>query len=298
MRITTKAEYRWGGFGVSGGRYFLARWEGYELPAHSRVALCKGPSASEQDVANGQQSFANTLQGDYGTTFANQQSMLNNLTNSLTNTVKGGPGQYGYSAQEDTGLRTQADSGTAAAYKNAKEATGEAAAAAGGGNAVLPTGASSQTNEQLAQSAAQQQSNQQLGITNAGYQQGEQNYQNAVNGLDTVASLENPNGTASAANTGAANAFGSANTVSQQQNAANPWNIAGGILGGAASAAVGGLTGNPAGVLGGLSSMFGSSGPPSITAGGTGEGQLGNPFTSGNLGLPGSSNSPISMPSF
>lgn len=287
--------YRWDD---TGARYFLARWEGVQIPDDSIVSLCKGPSSSEQSVANGQQSFANTLQGDYGTTFGNQQSMLNNLSNSLTNTVQGGPGQYGYSAQEDTGLRTQADSGTAAAYKNTKEATGEAAAATGGGNAVLPTGASSQASEQLAQAAAQQQSNQQLGITNAGYQQGQTNYNNAVSGLEGVANLENPNATAGAANTGASNAFSSANTISQQQNAANPWNIAGGILGGAASAAVGGLTGNPSGVLSGLSSMFGSSGPPSITAGGTGEGQLGNPFSSGNLGLPGMSNTPISIPSF
>lgn len=293
MRITTKAEYRW-----SDARYFLARWEGVQLPDGSRIALCKGPSASEQSVANGQQSFANTLQGDYGTTFANQQSMLNNLSNSLTNTVQGGPGQYGYSAQEDTGLRTQADSGTAAAYRNAKQATGEAAAATGGGNAVLPTGASSEANEQLAQAAAQQQSNQQLGITNAGYQQGNANYNNALSNEEQVANLENPNATAGAANSGGENAFNSQNTVSTQKNASSPWNIAGGILGGAASAALGGLTGNPAGVLSGVSSMFGSGAPPSIAAGGTGEGQLGNPFSSGNLNLPGVSNSPISMPGF
>lgn len=259
MRITTKAEYRWSN---NPGRYFLARWEGYELPDGTQVALCKGPSSSEQSIASGQQKFASTLQGDYGTTFGNQQGMLNNLSNSLTNTIKGGPGQYGFSAQEDAGLRTQADSGTAAAYRNAKQATGEAAAAAGGGNAVLPTGATTGASEALAQAAAQQQSNQQLGITNAGYQQGNANYNNALSNEEQVANLENPNGYAGNADNANNQAFGQAQQITQEKNAANPWGAVGGILGSVAGSflgpvgtAVGGKLGSMIG--GSASSAFG-----------------------------------------
>lgn len=265
MRITTRAEYRWN---ETAGRYVCVFEEGYELPAGSPVALCKGPSASQTSIAAGQQGFANTLTQDYGTTFANQASTLKNLTNSLTSTVNGGPGQYGFSAQEDKGLRTQADTGTAGAYQAAKQATGEAVASAGGGNAVIPQGVTSQLAAENANAAAAQQSNQQLGITNAGYQQGNTNYNNAVSGLSTVSQIENPNATAGQATSASNAAYGSAQQNQQMKNAANPWNIGAGILGGAVSAAAGGLTGNPGGVMNGLSSMFGSASgsTPSFTA--------------------------------
>jgi hypothetical protein len=295
VRITTRAEYRWN---ETEGRYVCVYEEGYDLPAGSPVALCKGPSSSQTSIAAGQQGFANTLTQDYGTTFANQASTLKNLTNSLTSTVNGGPGQYGFGAQEDKALRTQSDTGTAGAYQAAKQATGEGIAAAGGGNAVIPQGVTSELNSQNANAAAATQSNQQLGITNAGYQQGNANYNNAISGLSQVSSIENPNATAGQATSAGNAAYGSAQANQQMANQSNPWNIASGILGGAASAAVGGLMGNPSGVMSGLSSMFGKSAPPSITAGGTGEGQLGNPFTAGNMNMPGMSSAPVGLPSF
>lgn len=263
MRITTRAEYRWND---TEGRFVCVYEEGYDLPAGSPVALCKGPSASQTSIANNQQSFANTLTQDYGTTFANQASTLKNLTNSLTSTVNGGPGQYGFSAQEDKGLRTQSDTGTAGAYQAAKQATGEGIAAAGGGNAVIPQGVTSQLNAENANAAAQTQSNQQLGITNAGYQQGNQNYNNAVSGLSTVSQIENPNATAGQATSASGAAYGSAQQNQQMKDAANPWNIGAGILGGAADAAIGGLTGNPGAIMGGVKSIFSSGAPPSFTS--------------------------------
>jgi hypothetical protein len=249
VRITTKAEYRWDD---TGARYFLARWSGYELPDGTQVSLCKGPSSSEQSIADNQKKFTSTLQSDYGTTFGNQQQMLNNLSNSLTNTVKGGPGQYGFSAQEDTGLRTQADSGTSAAYRNAKQAAGEAAAAAGGGNMVLPTGATTAANEQLAQAAAQQQSNQQLGITTAGYQQGNQNYNNALSAEEQVASMENPTSYASSADSSGKTAFGEAQAITNEKNAANPWGAVGGIVGSVAGSFLGPIGAAAGGKLGSM----------------------------------------------
>ena len=52
MRVTTKAEYRWDD---RSERYLLVRWEGFQIPDNAPVALCKGPSTSEQNIATNQQ---------------------------------------------------------------------------------------------------------------------------------------------------------------------------------------------------------------------------------------------------
>jgi hypothetical protein len=248
MRISTRVEFVWDKIKR---QYVKTFEEGFDVDGDTTIALCKGASAGETAVATQQQNLGSTLGQDYGTTFGEQQGTLQNLTNSLTSTLKAGPGQYGFSAPEDTALRTQADSGTAASYQAAKQATGEASAAQGGGNAVLPSGEAGALNAQNANAAAAQQSSQQLGITNAGYQQGEQNYQNAEQGLDTVSQIENPNSYASNANSANSGAFSSQNTITQQNNAANPWNIGLGLLGGAVDA---GLSG---GGVAGLAGLFG-----------------------------------------
>lgn len=231
MRITTRAEYRWD---ETAGRYLLVSEDVYHVPDNAPIALCKGPSQQQNNLANSQQGFYNTLQQDYGTTFGNQAATLKNLTNSLTSTIQGGSGQYGYGAQEDAALRTQSDAGTAQAYKNAKEATGENIAAVGGGNAVIPQGITSVLAAQNANAAAQQQSNQQLGITQQGYEVGRNNYNNAVQGLSNVASLENPNPMAGQATGAGQSAYGSASNNQQMRNQSSPWNIASGLLGGVA----------------------------------------------------------------
>jgi hypothetical protein len=250
VRITTRAEYRWND---EEGRYVCVFEEGYDLPAGSPIALCKGPSSQQTSLANSQQSFYNTLQNDYGSTFKNQASTLGNLTNSLTSTLQGGPGQYGFGAQQDAALRTQADSGTAANYAAAKQASGENIAAAGGGNAVIPQGVTSQIAAQNANAAAGQQSQQQLGITNAGYQQGNANYNNAVSSLNTLSSIENPNAAAGSATGAGTTAYNSAQQNTQMADAANPWNIGAGLLGGAADAFLGGAGGGAIGkkIMGG-----------------------------------------------
>jgi hypothetical protein len=233
MRIQTKVVYNWN---ERLGKYILVETDGYDYLG--TVFACKGASSQQTGIANSQQNFMNTLQQDFGTAFSGQQNILNSLTSNLTGILNAGPSQYGFSAPEESALNTLATSGNAQQYANAKAAAGQAAAAAGGGNAVIPTSAASQQQAGIAEAGAQQQSNELLGIKQAGYAQGNENWKTALGGLTTTAGLENPSGIAGAANTAGSDASQSATTVAQMNNAASPWNVVGGILGGVGSAAL------------------------------------------------------------
>ena len=258
MQILTKAVYQM----VPSGLRLLYQ-EGFEYSGP--VVQLKGATAAENSIAGSQQNFMNTLQQSFGTAFSSQQNILNGLTKSLNTTLAAGPSQYGFSQAETQALNTQATSGTAAQYQSAKAAAGEASAAAGGGNAVLPNNAAATTQAGIAQGAAQQESNQLLGIQEAGWQQGTANYNEAVSGLNQVASTENPNGLAGSANSAGSAAFGSASQIQQQNQAASPWGEVGGLVGSLGGAFLGGLGGG----LG--KSVFGGGG----SSGGGGGGNSG-----------------------
>jgi hypothetical protein len=155
-------------------------------------------------------------------------------------------------------MNTLATSANSQAYQNAKAAAGEAAAAAGGGGAVLPTGSQGQTQADLALKSAQNQSNSLLGIQEAGYKQGNANYNEAVSGLQGTASLENPNGLASNANSAGNDAFNSATTIQKTNAAASPWAQVGGLVGSLGGAALNAFVpgaGSAMGALGGISAL-------------------------------------------
>ena len=172
----------------------------------------KGSSAAQNQILASQQAMQSTLQQNYNTAFAGQQNILNGLTKSLQTTLNAGPSQFGFSAPETTALNTLATTQNSQEYQNARAAAGEAAAAAGGG-ATLPTGAANQTQAEIAAQAAQTQSNSLLGIQEAGYKQGNANYNEAVSGLNTTAGIENPTGIAGAANSAGEAASNSASTI-------------------------------------------------------------------------------------
>lgn len=248
MRIHSKLVYQWCD---RLDKYILVDDQFY--PFSGQVALCKGAGQQLTNISNSQQSFMNTLQNDFGQAFGNQQNILNSLSKSLSGIVQGGPSQYGFSNAETSALNTLATSGTAQQYENAKQAAGAAAAAVGGGNTVLPSSAAAQTQADIAQHSAQAQSNALLGIKESGYQQGNLNFQNAVKGLTGVASIENPTGLAGQATEAGRSAASTAQTVQQMNNAASPWNVIGGALGGISSsllgAAIGGATGGGSSAL-------------------------------------------------
>ena len=225
MRITTWARY---------DRKFRLLAESTRLYV-GPIALAKGASGAENQLQQQQSDFYKTLTSNYQTQFANQSAIFNSIQSVFNPILQAGPNQYGFSNQEDAALRTQATEGTAASFANARSATAQALASSGGGNDFLPSGANANIQTNLEGQAAATQSNQQLGITEAGYQQGYNQFTQASNALGSVAAGLNPLGYAGAATPAGNSAFGSASTIQQQNNAASPWGTIGGILGGAAS---------------------------------------------------------------
>ena len=255
MLITTKAVYVWS---TKQDRYLLVTRNTKSIN-RTEVALCKGASSAQSNLANQQASFYNTLQTDYGQQFQNQNAILGSLQKSLSPILNAGPNQFGFSQAQTNNLNSSAIQNTAQGYANASKALKENQAAAGGGNTLLPNGAQSAQQGALASSAANNQSNQLLGIQQAGYQQGLQNFNNAVGQLGGVASQYNPTGFSNSANSAGSSAFNSATQVQTMNNQASPWNLVGGILGGVASGLTGGLTGLAGGALSGLGGGGGAS---------------------------------------
>jgi hypothetical protein len=265
MHISVKREFVWSD---RQDRHILVR--DVRRPLFGQIVLCKGASAAQEAQATSSANFTNTLNQDFTQQFGAQSSILSTLQNSLNPIVQAGPNQFGFSGQEVNNLNAQAIQGTGAQYSNASKALGAQQAAQGGGNSYLPTGAQAAQQGALASSTANQASNQLLGIQQAGYQQGYNQYQSAIGQLGGVASQYNPIGYAGQATSAAGQAFNAATQVQQMNNAASPWNVVGGILGGAVGAGLdaftGGLGGAGASALGGL---FSGGNGGSGTGGGT-----------------------------
>lgn len=245
MQITRLAEYRWSD---RQDKYIVTRllsdkWTG-------DVLLLKGASSTQESLNQSQTNFYNQLTADYGQQFANQNAVLGALRSSLEPILKAGPNQYGFSQAETNNLNSTAIQGTGQQYANASKSLREIQAAQGGGNSVLPSGVAAQQQAALNSASANQASSELLGIQNAGYQQGYNQYQTALGGLSGVAGMYNPASYAGQA-TGAGSAAASeANTITQENNAASPWNVVGGLLGGAASAGLNAFTGGLGGAAG------------------------------------------------
>lgn len=253
-----------------------SEWYEYEGP----IAEAKGASPQETSIANLSSGLASTLASNYNTMFAGQTAILGSLNSGLEKVFQAGANQYGFSPAEDAALRTQATEGTANTYNQALTAVNQGFGAKGGGNSPgVFSGPQSQAQTSLAASTAATQSAEQLGITQAGYNVGRQNYWSAAGALGNTAALYNPTGVANAASSTANNAFGMANTVNQQNEAASPWTAVAGILGGVAGAFIGdpGLGGATASAAsGGAAGSYGGGGG----GGGGGLWNLGTPSAS------------------
>ncbi len=236
MKIYTRLEFLWD---TSAQKYVRVCEESYELPDASPVALLKGASGQQTSLANSQQAFYDTMTKDYSQQFANQTAVLNAVNASVQPVIAAGPNQYGFSPAETNVLNSQAIQGTAQQYNQAQKALQQRQAAEGGGTQFLPSGVNEQQKAELAATGANQTSSELLGIQQAGYTQGANQYQSAVQQAEGAAGIYNPTGYSGAA-TGAGNAAANeANTVAQENNAASPWPMIGGILGGVAGSIAG-----------------------------------------------------------
>ena len=214
-------------------RYLLLKWKSINWMGN--VALMKGATSQQKDLAASQAAFYNTMTQDYSTQFANQNAILGTLTQSLNPIIAAGPNQMGFNNAELTNLNSQALQGTGQSYANASKALKENQASSGGGNSYLPSGVQSQQQSSLASAAANQESSQLLGIQQAGYQQGANQYQSAIGQLGGVAGMYNPNGAASGANSAGGAADTEANAIQQADQ--QGWNNLSGIASGAMGAA-------------------------------------------------------------
>jgi hypothetical protein len=222
--------------------------------------LAKGASAAQENLANEQAAFYQQLTQDYSTQFAGQQAILNTLQSTLNPIISAGPNQMGFSAAQLANLNAGAVQGTGQQYAGAKKALAEKQSAEGGGNIPLPSGVASQQQAQLASSSAATASGELMDIQQKGYQQGYKQYQDAITGLENVSEQMNPLGYAGATTGAGQAAFTAATEVQKMNNAASPWNLVGGILGGAAGTAVNDITGGLGGMVGNTSSPISGGG--------------------------------------
>jgi hypothetical protein len=236
MKIITFAKFQ---MTATIGEYLPVAEESYDYEGPIEKACFGGASSQEKAISSDQTNMLQTLMGNYQQQFGNQSAIYKNLTAGAGAIFAQGPGQYGFTPQENAAVRTLSDSQTASAYQNAAKTVGEQLASVGGGNVLLPSGTVAGIQANIAQQAAAQQSNQQLGITEAGYQQGLQNYNQAANVLSGVAAGENPLGYAGQATGAGQAAFGGASQIQQANQ--QGWQTVAGILGGAGSSFLSGF---------------------------------------------------------
>lgn len=153
-----------------------------------------GPTAQQTELGDAQlaayQQATQLTQEQY----ANQQAIFAPLVSQFQSIYAKGPGQKGFSDEETSELNAQAEEGTAENYGNAARAVGETMASRGGGTNPLPGGAQEAIQSNIATSAAQEESQQESQIQQADYSQGYNEWENAGQGLETIAAGENPLG--------------------------------------------------------------------------------------------------------
>lgn len=178
-----------------------------------------GKSRAETSAENQQadeQAFYNELTQEMQSRYGQQSALLDQMQKLFQPIVDQGPNQYGFGPGEDSALRTQATEGTATAYRQAAQALGATMAAKD--ETGLPSGAGAQLQEELASRAAQSNAADQLGITNEGFNFGNQQYQRALQGLSGLAGALNPLGYAGAATSAGAGATGTIGLLGNLEN--------------------------------------------------------------------------------
>jgi hypothetical protein len=213
--------------------------------------MCSEASSTSEDNLNASQAMTTTLQNDYKTAFANNQSILGGLTTTLNNAVAK---PQGFTSPQMAALRTGAMDTTTGQF-NAAKANAAAVAARSGGDTA--SGVTGQVQGQLAGEEAATESGQQNDITKANAELQQQNYWKGISGLSQVASQYNPTGYASAGVASTDATTGAAKQVQseQEQDWQNTFGVVKGIAG-LASAAAGPLAGG-IGNIGGADSSFG-----------------------------------------
>lgn len=205
-------------------------------------------AANDEALQAAQTTMTNNLNQDYSTTFAEQQSLLGQQQARM-NAIAANP--MGYTTAQLHNATTSINENTSRA---AKQALGSAAAfAAAHGGADVGGGGAAQLAGQIGSEAAQSKASQlsQLSQQNEGLKQ--QNFWNAISGLNSVGSeLGGAGGTAIGGASSAANSAVGAGSGALAAKQAG-WQDFAGVLGGISglvSAGTGFVAANPGGIFG------------------------------------------------
>lgn len=232
---------------------------GKYVPVYSNFRNVRGPGFGSlkgdntAKAAEAQQAaFNQQLMALFQTQFGKQNAITDQLTKTLLPQLTN---PTGFSPEAEAALRSQASTSSADAYANASKAYQASSFARGSRD--LPSGVDEQIQGAISGAGAGQLAGAQQNITLSNEQLKEQNYWNAINGLNGVSATINPLGYANAATSGGNTVANLGNTV----NASQQSGLLGGILGGVFGAGSA-LLGNPA--------MFAHAAKPSGGGGGMG----------------------------
>lgn len=215
--------------------------------------MCCSGDKTAKAAEQAQAAFTQTLQSSFSTAFANNQAILNNLTQTLTNAINN---PKGFDPKTLALMKTNVNDTVSNSVRNAQIASTNAAAARSGPD--LGSGVDAQVQGQIAGTgvAARAQNLSQIDIQNGLLQN--QNYWSAIQGLTNVAAAENPTGYAGAANQGAGEVANLSNAVLQSQQAG--WQNAFGVVSGIAGLGLSAVGAYNSLGFGGATSGSGSSG--------------------------------------
>jgi hypothetical protein len=203
------------------------------------VELCKGDStakAAEQEQNTFDQQLMNIFQSQYG----NQSAALSYLQGKMEPIINAGG--TGYTDAQLASMRTGATDANSSAYQNAQAALqNQITQASGGSKLTGVAGATTQDQAALLNAEAQAQAGSQEQITQANANLQQQNYWNAINALNGVATEENPLGYAGAA-TGGSDAVAGLSQAYTASNQSQLLGALGGIAGGVGTALGGGFS--------------------------------------------------------
>lgn len=177
-----------------------------------------GPTAQQTELGDEQLAAYQEAEALTQKQYADQQAIYAPMVAQLQTIYAKGPGQKGFSDEETAELDAQAEEGTAENYGNAARAVGEGLAARGGGTNALPGGVESAIQANVATSAAQEESRQESQIEAADYEQGYNEWENAGQGLESIASGENPLGYESGATSSGSAAGQTASEIASEDD--------------------------------------------------------------------------------
>ena len=205
------------------------------------VELCKGDDTAKQ-AEQQQMQFDSQLMSIFQQQFGKQSAVFDYLKGKMQPMIDN---PTGLSPEGLAAARTSNTDQFSAAYQNAQKALNAKMAASG--ESQLPSGVGAQLNEALLNAEAADKATGQNQITMQNEQLKQQNYWNAVNALNGVATQENPLGYANSATAGS----GAVSSLSQAVTASSGPTL-GSIIGGVAGGALQG-----AGQAGGFGKLFG-----------------------------------------